>query len=170
MRPCYFLYFAPITNFVTSIRKMKTTKFYTVALLFVIVLACTNNKELNTFRCFEGNWQLENSSTFENWKNNGTFYGGQVLKIENTDTLLLEKLRIFEENNVVYYEATVASQNDGKPIRFKLTQQNNTEFQFENPEHDFPQKLIYSFENKNKLNAIISGGNKQATFTYTKVN
>lgn len=148
---------------------MKVPKFYIVALLIVVVLACTNNKDIGTFRIFEGSWQVENTNTFERWENQGSFYSGHVLKIENTDTVLLEYLRIFEENAAIYYEATVPSQNNGKPVRFKLTQQTSIEFQFENKEHDFPQKITYSFQNKNKLKAIISGGNKQASINYQKI-
>lgn len=134
--------------------------------------ACTSslqNKIHETFSSFEGNWQLENSNTSEIWKNHDTFLSGRVIKIEDIDTLLVENLRIFQEEDAIYYEATVPSQNAGKPIRFKLTEQNNNTFQFENPKHDFPKKITYTFLNKKELKAIISGGNKQVSFNYNKV-
>lgn len=149
---------------------MRTPKLYTIGILFIAALACTNQKDLKTFTIFVGKWQLEDSNTFESWENHDTFLSGRVYKIENTDTLIVEKLRIFPDKNIVFYEATVPSQNNGNPVRFKLTQQNNSEFQFENPNHDFPQKIIYTFKNKNELTATISGENKQASFNYRKIN
>ena len=125
--------------------------------------------QLHSFAIFEGKWQLENSNTYEEWYVHNNSLTGQVIKIENTDTLIVEKLRIFSEGNEMYYEATVPSQNQGKAIRFKLTKQNNNSFTFENPNHDFPQKIEYRFKNKTTLNAIISGGSKRVSFNYNKI-
>lgn len=149
---------------------MKTPILFKIFFLFILAVGCsdTDKSQLNYFTIFEGNWQLENSNTFESWENHGTFYSGQVIKVENADTIIVEELRIFTDRNTIYYEATVPSQNNGKPVRFKLIRQTNNEFQFENPNHDFPKKIIYTFLNKKELKAIISGGNKQARFNYFK--
>lgn len=149
---------------------MKTPKRYTFVFILAFALACTNNRQqFQTMQVFEGTWQQENTNTFEIWEKHKNLFSAQVIKIENADTLIVEKLRIFQDDNVIYYEATVPNQNKGEAIRFKLTRQNGKRFQFENPEHDFPQKIVYTFQNKTQLKAIISGGNKQAVFNYKKV-
>lgn len=151
---------------------MKTTLHLSLCLIFVLLLSCSSSNQINrhVFAIFEGNWQQENSTNIEQWQMHDTFLSGEVIKIQNQDTLTVEYLRIFSENNAIYYEATVPSQNEGKAIRFILTQQNKLNFTFENPNHDFPQKIVYNFKNKNTLNAIISGANKQIEFTYKKQN
>lgn len=149
---------------------MKKPQLFTIALFLSLAFACSNkNKtQLDAFAIFEGSWQLKDSNTFEIWQNHDTFLSGQVINIENEDTLLVENLKIFRDKNETYYQATVPSQNEGKPVRFKLTAHSSNSFQFENPEHDFPQKIVYTFLNKKELLAIISGGIKQISFNYQK--
>lgn len=150
---------------------MKIPLFLILLFVLGLLIACSSNTthHLTEIQLFEGTWQLKNSNTFEIWQKQNNNLSGRVIKLENTDTLLVEQLRIFRDKKDIYYEATVPSQNNGQPVRFKLTKQNNNKFEFENPDHDFPQKIVYTFENKNELRAIISGENKEATFTYQKI-
>lgn len=149
---------------------MKTAHYFIIALIVLLNFGCTNTdkKQLRDFAAFKGTWQLENSNTFETWETCDNFIAGKVIKIENGDTLFVENLRILSDKNAIYYEATVPLQNKGKAVRFKLTEQNNNKFVFENPEHDFPQKISYTFLNKKEMKAIISGGNKQISLNYKK--
>ncbi|MBK9423718.1 MAG: hypothetical protein IPN54_06270 [Bacteroidetes bacterium] len=57
----------------------------------------------------------------------------------------------------IYYIPTVTNQNDGVPIPFKLITSEAGVFVFENPTHDFPTKITYKTDQKNKLSASISG-------------
>jgi hypothetical protein len=138
--------------------------------LIALVISCSSSTKQfpSAFSCFEGKWQLENSNTFEIWQKHDSFLSGQVIKIKNADTLLVEQLQIFQDKSNIYYEATVASQNNGKPVRFQLTGQSKNEFQFENSNHDFPKQIIYTFQDTT-LTAQISGGEKHVTFTYQKI-
>jgi hemerythrin len=146
---------------------MKTLYFL---LILVLSFACQTpqQKSLQAFQVFEGSWQLENSHTFEIWHKHKNYLSGRVIKITNRDTLLVEKLRIFSENQELFYEATVPSQNNGQAVRFKLSKYNAGHFTFENKGHDFPQKIEYHFTNHQKLVATISGNNKKVEFNYTK--
>lgn len=141
-----------------------------ILFLFSVVIACSPANKLSRYILkLEGTWQLENTSIFEVWEIDEDILSGHVIKIENTDTLIVENLRIVKQEKECFYEATVPDQNLGTTIRFKLTQRSNHLFQFENPEHDFPQKIIYNFIDDNTLKATISNNNKQRTFNYQKI-
>lgn len=113
-----------------------------------------------------GSWQVENTNTFEIWKLKEKIFYGRVIKIENNDTLIVENLRIYKDSDKFIYEATVPTQNEGRPIEFVLTQADKNTLLFENPEHDFPKKIAYRFVNQNQINATISGNNKQLSIKY----
>lgn len=53
-----------------------------------------------------------------------------------------EYLEIKKHDNHIVYTASVVNQNQGKAIDFKLTKTDST-FTFENPNHDFPKKIVY---------------------------
>lgn len=133
-------------------------------------LSCSSlNKLPKTFKLYEGSWRLENANTIESWQYIGDQLVGSVIKIENKDTLVVENLRIVQKKENIYFEATVPSQNRGKTIQFKLTENSKNQFQFENPDHDFPQKIIYNFTDEKSFTATISAPGKQATFNYRKI-
>ncbi len=137
-----FIIHSQLLNSLASYPKMKTPIIFTIVFLFILGFACSNKvkTQFDTFSIFVSTWQLQNSSPFESWENHSTNLSWQVIKIENADTLIVEELRIFTDRNAAYHEATIPSQNNGKPVRFKLIRQTNNEFQSENPNHDFPKK------------------------------
>lgn len=92
-------------------------------------------------------WKAKDDSTFE-----GTSY-----VITPADTLILETIRIEERNGNLFYVPTVAGQNDGKPVTFTLTSGGEGKLVFENPQHDFPQKITYTAVGKDSLVAEVSG-------------
>lgn len=117
----------------------------------------------------EGTWQLGDSNTFEIWEKENSELTGRVIKIEENDTLILERLKLKTIENSIFYEATVPTQNSGEPVQFELTKFDDKEFIFENPEHDFPKKIIYIFSTRNQVIAVISGNNKTSKFIYKRI-
>ena len=55
------------------------------------------------------------------------------------------------------YSAAVKGQNNDKPVAFKLTTQTEKQLVFENPKHDYPQKISYTQITSDSLVAKISG-------------
>lgn len=55
------------------------------------------------------------------------------------------------------YKANVRGQNDDKPVAFLLTETKENQLVFENPTHDYPQKISYTQVSKDSLVAEISG-------------
>ncbi|MES2018341.1 MAG: DUF6265 family protein [Pseudomonadota bacterium] len=88
--------------------------------------------------------------------------GGTVIgtsrTIKDGKTVAWEFLQIREvEPGVLAYIA----QPSGRPATtFKLLRQSDTEFVFENLEHDFPQRIIYRREGERLLHARIEGMSK----------
>jgi len=110
-----------------------------------------------------GLWIVEPSEhpSFEYWEliNEGHLegYGFTVI---NQDTIILEKLKIINENSEYFYVAEVINQNDGNPVYFKLIQ-NDTILVFENKEHDFPNRILYDFLDNDLINVLVESSDKE---------
>jgi hypothetical protein len=108
-----------------------------------------------------GEWQLESPEGMfvEKWqKETDTSYLGEgSLTGKNGEVLFSEKLRLEQRAGTLYYIPTIASQNDGKPVLFKEKSFAAGEIVFENPEHDFPQRIIYQKASDSTLYARVEG-------------
>jgi hypothetical protein len=107
-----------------------------------------------------GSWKNQSAKTLdiETWKklNDSTFVGGSY-SLAGTDTVSSEHIRLEQHAGKLYYIPTVKNQNNGKAVTFTLTSANQKQLVFENPEHDFPQKITYTQITKDSLLAEISG-------------
>lgn len=102
--------------------------------------------------------QNENTTSYEHWeKINDSLYTGGSETIKNGDTVFAEKLKIELIEGSIYYIADVA--HNPAPVKFILTEVNDNSAVFENPEHDFPQKITYMNED-GTLHAVIEGPGK----------
>jgi hypothetical protein len=94
----------------------------------------------------------------EEWKiANNTLLTGRSYKAEGKDTIILEKVELSRQGVEVYYTPTVADQNGGNPVRFKLESADENGFIFSNPGHDFPQRVAYQIVSNDSLHAWIDG-------------
>lgn len=119
-----------------------------------------NNADMQKLLWIVDKWvsQSETSTSYEHWeKTNETLYTGGSETIKNGDTVFAEKLKIELIEGKVYYIADVA--HNPAPVKFLLTEVNENSAIFENPEHDFPQKITYINEN-GILHAVIEGPGK----------
>ncbi len=117
---------------------------------------------LNKLDWFIGSWSGESSESIftETWeKVSDTLFTGQSYFIKGSDTLSSETISLQQHDTSVFYVPLVEGQNDNKPIFFKLTYSDGTNAVFENPEHDFPQKIVYQLKENDSLIATISGNN-----------
>jgi len=125
--------------------------------LLLLIAACNNSTNTNTAEpspivynklnkadWLLGTWEqkLENGTLSEHWKklDDSTFLGKSWATIRK-DTVFSERISLTQANNDLYYTPTVQGQNGGKAVPFKLTSSSDNEFVFENPNHDFPQKI-----------------------------
>jgi Domain of unknown function (DUF6265) len=113
--------------------------------------------ELKNLALFSGSWicKSENFETEEFWqKPKSDLMLGLNRTVSKSGNTAFEFLRIFQQENEIFYAASP----NGKPATlFKLTEVSDNKVVFENPEHDFPQRIIYTFQNENKMAARIDG-------------
>lgn len=114
---------------------------------------------------FEGTWvtaEKNGITTAEDWviENPGRLRG-RSYRVKGTDTTLLEWVDLHTEGNKVLYIPTTAGQNDGNPIPFTLESVQERTYIFANPDHDFPKRIVYVFEGKDRLHAWIDDGTEK---------
>lgn len=113
-----------------------------------------------TLGMLSGNWQMKTAKGIlgERWKKiSENELQNQGYKITGNDTAKLEHVSLVQKREEIYYISTVANENDGKAIPFKLTKSKNSQFVFSNPEHDFPQNITYEIVSKDSVHAWIDG-------------
>lgn len=120
----------------------------------------TEKEKIKTARWLIGTW--ENKSAEGNLKEiwnkvNDSTYEGQSYFIKGKDTIHFEKIQLQQKGEELTYSPTVRGQNDDQPVTFPLANASDKELIFENPKHDYPQKISYKSISKDSLIAEISG-------------
>ncbi len=72
----------------------------------------------------------------------------------------MQKLRLLYRSGRFVYLARVSGQNSGNPVSFRLVPGTGNRLVFENPYHDFPQRIIYHHFAADSLVAIVEGTDK----------
>ncbi|MGF1586938.1 MAG: DUF6265 family protein [Bacteroidales bacterium] len=113
----------------------------------------------------EGTWKIENNEVYEHWDRlNESSMKGFSYIVKDGKMSISEYLEISQIDGEISYTATVLNQNEGKPINFKLTKTDST-YTFDNPDHDFPKKIVYQKLNNAEVFVQVSDG-KQKGFAY----
>jgi hypothetical protein len=148
-----------------------------VIVVCVLFISCQNKSEKN-FEQLEkmnwliGNWEnkMDDGILSETWKkeNDSTFSGTTYFIINKKDTVHSETILLTQLNDELIYRPTVKGQNNDESVDFKLSSESENTFVFENPKHDYPQKIVYKKVDENSLIATISGiqQGKQSTESY----
>lgn len=117
--------------------------------------------KLSHIRWILGAWQMNSSygTTTEDWHEiSATEWNGAGFFIDKQgDTLFSEGLRLIALNDTLWYLPTVPGQNDGKEVQFKEAKLSDTEVVFENPAHDFPQRIVYHKTSDTSILAYVEG-------------
>lgn len=132
----------------------------------IMFISCQNKSE-NKFDKLEkmnwllGNWEnkMHDGVLTERWTkvNDSTFSGTTYFIINKKDTVHSETIILTQLNDEMVYRPTVKGQNNDEPIDFKLSSESENTFSFENPKHDYPQKIVYKKVNETSLVTTISG-------------
>ena len=117
---------------------------------------------MKTMNWVVGKWELVNKDTVstEIWQlKNDSVYAGISMDVKGgKDTIRYEDATIEQRGTEIYFIPVMKDQNEGKPVEFKMTATASTDTRlvFENPQHDFPKKIIYEIKGDSLL-ASISG-------------
>ncbi len=130
------------------------------ALFFLPILSCSVTAPLEQASWLIGTWKRNTSKgiVYERWiqKSADEFYGLSY-SIKENDTIIFETISIVQDNDRLTYIPRVPDQNEGRPIHFHQSIINNREMVFENPDHDFPQRISYTLIKQDSLIAVVSG-------------
>ncbi|MBL7966264.1 MAG: hypothetical protein JNK09_04645 [Prolixibacteraceae bacterium] len=119
----------------------------------------SNYKELQKVHWLKGTWQRQSAKGIltETWQQlDESTFAGRSFFVSNGDTVSSETISLEQRNGKLYYIPIVSGQNDGKAIVFTQTKLSDSTIIFENPAHDFPQKIEYRFQKPDSLIAEVS--------------
>jgi hypothetical protein len=151
---------------------MKYIFTLTICLMTATVFA--QQKVSLPFNELAGTWTMINKKgnlMAEAWiKKDDNSMTGKSYMVKGSDTIMLEKVELVKEGDDIFYIPVAYGQNDDKPVRFKLTSVKGGEYIFENPDHDFPKRIVYDFISSNTLHAYIDDGTdkKRQHYNYKK--
>ena len=145
---------------------MKSITLILSALSIVCLVSCKNNSSEKHFDKLEkmnwliGSWEqaLPEGILTETWtKENDSTYSAKSFYIKQKDTIHMESIVLTQKKEELLYRATVKGQNNDEPVTFTMTSDAANAFTFENPAHDYPQKIMYKKVASDRLIAVISG-------------
>ncbi len=158
---------------------MTRTLLFLIAIFTILFMAARGQSKsaLGQLHQLSGTWAMGTGDKiiYENWQvlRDGSMTG-KSYKIKGADSIIFEQMKFVEKNKQVFFLAKVTNQNEGKEVPFKLISSSNHTFVFENPEHDFPQRVIYQIISKDSVHAWIEGKYKgkdeKEEFYYSRQN
>lgn len=107
-----------------------------------------------------GSWASTSKerSNYETWeKYNDSTYVGRSYSVQQGDTVSFESIKLVQQGEAINYIPTVRGQNNDMPVMFILISSDSNKLIFENPAHDFPQRITYRMMSPDSLIAEISG-------------
>lgn len=123
----------------------------------------------NDLSWLTGMWKRTNvkpgRTAHERWIKTNEGLQGWGISMNGADTSFVEKLRIVTKDNKLYYVADVPQNK--RLTWFLITEVSATSFTCEDPEHDFPKKIVYQLDG-NKLKATISGNGKSIDYFFER--
>ncbi|UMY65482.1 MULTISPECIES: DUF6265 family protein [unclassified Flavobacterium] len=116
---------------------------------------------LNAASWMEGRWenQSKDGVLSEIWqKESDSLFKGASYFVAGNDTLFAESVDlVLTRDGYLDYIVSVPGQNNEKPVAFRRTSGTETQMVFENPQHDYPTRIVYERRPGDSLVATISG-------------
>jgi len=147
-------------------------KYIFVTVFSCALIACNNQKSVvsneldkRERKILQASWLIgkwsntaKQRNDYETWeKYNDSTYLGKSYSIENGDTVSSESIKLVEDSEGIYYIPVVQGQNNNLPVSFKLIVVEANKLVFENPAHEFPQRISYQLVSPDSMVAEISG-------------
>jgi len=144
----------------------------TLAALLLFTSFSVENPTLADISWISGDWQTApggRKQIEEHWT---AVAGGSMMgmsrAVAGDKTVEFEYLRIEQRTDGIYYVAHPGARCPGTD--FKLTSASATEAVFENPQHDFPKRIIYRKTDDGLTASIDAGeGSKGMSFVYKRM-
>jgi hypothetical protein len=144
-----------------------------IATLLLFPSLTIQNPTLADLAWISGGWQSApggRRQVEEHWTSAA---GGSMMGVSRTvagdKTVEFEYLRIEQRADGIFYVAHPKARCPGTD--FKLTRASATEAVFENPQHDFPKRIVYRKTGDDGLTATVDGGDgtKALSFVFQRI-
>jgi len=158
--------------------------FLCLIIALVFFQSCTfredgpKHEDINKLSSLEwliGSWIHHQDDGYfsENWTQvNDSVLSGFGYLFLGEDTIFSETISLEQKGEDIFYIVSAQGQNDGKSVQFRLTSDNDGKFVFENPEHDFPKRIMYQFIDNEHFQAVVegleAGENRRMVFDFSK--
>jgi len=143
-----------------------------LASLILFTNISVGNPTLADLSWMSGDWQTAPGGRRQIEEHWTTAAGGSMIGVSRTiagdKTVEFEYLRIEQRADGIFYVAHPKARCPGTD--FKLTSASATEAIFENPQHDFPKRIIYRKTDDGLTASIDAGeGSKGMSFVYKRM-
>lgn len=144
-----------------------------LAALLLFPYLLPQNPTMSNISWIAGNWQTAPGGRRQIEEHWTAVAGGSMMGVSRTvagdKTVEFEYLRIEQRADAIYYVAHPKARCPGTD--FKLTRASATEAVFENPQHDFPKRIIYRKTDDGVTASIDAGeGTKGMSFVFKRMN
>jgi hypothetical protein len=144
----------------------------TLAALLLFASFSVENPTLADISWISGDWQTAPGGRRQIEEHWTAVAGGSMMgmsrAVAGDKTVEFEYLRIEQRTDGIYYVAHPGARCPGTD--FKLTSASATEAVFENPQHDFPKRIIYRKTEDGLTASIDAGeGSKGMSFVYKRM-
>lgn len=147
---------------------LRTVALFLIVTVAFLTSASTQTPTLTDIAWISGDWQTEPGGKRQIEEHWTTVAGASILGMGRTvageKTVEFEYLRIEQRADGIYYFAHPKARCPGTD--FKLTRASATEAVFENPQHDFPKRIIYRKTGDDSLTASTDGGEGTRTISF----
>ena len=143
-----------------------------LASLILLATISVENPTLADLSWMSGDWQTAPGARRQIEEHWTAAAGGSMMGLSRTvaadKTVEFEYLRIEQRDDGIYYVAHTKARCPGTD--FKLTRASASEAVFENPQHDFPKRIIYRKTDDGLMASIDAGeGSKGMSFVYKRM-
>jgi hypothetical protein len=117
----------------------------------------TNSQiDISTFDFLIGEWEADfgKFKYYEKWQKENDRLSAQGYRVKEGQRFDGEKLMLINIHGYISYIATVGKQ---QPILFALKESSDNNYIFENKEHDFPQRIVYTVIDENNVKVFVEG-------------
>lgn len=133
---------------------------WTLLLISTILLFACNKQPLADAQWLVGTWKMSNGEKdmLEVWtQESDEKLLGKSFLIRGKDTILSETMEIRWRSGSLEFAPTVMDQNEGREIIFRADSTVQDYLSFVNPNHDFPQRVVYTHPKSDSMHAFIDG-------------
>ncbi len=158
-------------------RRLAAAFIFSLPVTWFVLSSTDRINNMQAFQWLSGSWKMSTprGAIIESWSvlDDSTLTGESVMIKTDGEKKQLENIRLVFREQSYYYIPVAIGQNNDQPVKFRITSRGEKGFVAENPDHDFPKRIIYTLVNSDSLHAVVDDGEddskKRSRFYFSKV-